>query len=83
MNRQINFGDRSIQLNNAALSDEPKDLELFTYEGLPHGLTSGRALYGDRNVHKVTVPSKTLSEEWKRNDRHNIRMIKVDRKSVV
>ena len=72
--------NKTIKLHNVAVANEgDKEIELFSYKGLPHGLTSAKALYGDiTSAKKVIVQTKTLDEIWEALCFPEIDLIKVD-----
>ena len=72
--------NKVIELHNIAItSKENREVELFSYKGLPHGLTSAKALYGDiDSATKVAVQTKTLDEIWKTLCCPKVDIIKVD-----
>ena len=66
-NVELNFSfNEAVRLHNVAItSGRSKEIELFSYDGLSHGLTSAKALYGNTDsVTKVSVQTKTLDEIW-------------------
>ena len=72
--------NKVIKLHDIAITNgKNKEIELFSYEGLCHGLTSAKALYGDiSSATKVSVKAKTLDEIWKKTFFPKVDLIKVD-----
>ncbi len=76
--------ETQIEVHGFAVSDVEKDFELFSYEGLPHGLTSAKALYGSHSekLNSTRVHAKTLDQIWLSSGKPEIKMVKVDVEGV-
>lgn len=76
-NVDLNGGTSNVKLNNIALGDEEKDIEIHIFNNLPDGHAS-MAVFGESDYKSLSARMVTLDSYLESNNIDNVRLVKMD-----